>query len=377
MARLEIDGVSKSYGEVAALEDVQLTVEDNEFFCVFGPPGGGKTTLLRVILGLETPDQGSVRIADRDVGADAPEDRNLAMVFQNLALFPHMTAAENLAFPLVERKVPRNEILRRVEAVADKLHIGPLLGKIPAHLSGGERQRVAIGRALVRDADALLMDEPISALDARLREEMRVELKRLQREMHRTLVYVTHDQEEAMSVGDRLCILRHGRVAQVGPPDELYRQPHDRFVAELLGSPPVNLMAGTVRAHGGLVEATGLDLALGFDGVESGPGAEVLIGIRPEHIAVVGPEATDGGRHLGATIYEVEPLGAFTVVDLAVGGGPEKGSQAAGGSILRAQLTGQPQFALGAPVGLKFNLERCHLFDRTTGLRIATGAAVA
>ena len=361
MAKVEIDGVSKTYGEVEALKDVDLAVEDNEFFCVFGPPGGGKTTLLRMILGLESPDTGVIRIAGRDVIADAPEHRNLAMVFQNLALFPHMTAGENLAFPLTERRMARREIAERVQAVADKLHIGPLLGKIPAHLSGGERQRVAIGRALVRDTDALLMDEPISALDARLREEMRVELKRLQRELHRTLVYVTHDQEEAMSVGDRLCILREGRVAQVGPPNEVYRLPQDRFVAELIGSPPINLIEATVR-DGGRVAAAGMDLALGYEGLDAAASNDVLIGIRPEHIAV---ERTGDG-HLAASVYEVEPLGAFTVVDLAMGQ-----------SILRAMVPGQPQFDLGSAVALRFNLDWCHLFDRTTGLRLATGAAVA
>jgi multiple sugar transport system ATP-binding protein len=360
VAKLEVAGVSKCYGEVEALRDVDLVVEDNEFFCIFGPPGCGKTTLLRTILGLEQPDQGTIRIAGRDVGGQAPENRNLAMVFQNLALFPHMTAGENLAFPLVERRMARQEIDRRVQAVADKLHIGPLLGKIPAHLSGGERQRVAIGRALVRDADALLMDEPISALDARLREEMRVELKRLQRELHRTLLYVTHDQEEAMSVGDRLCILRHGRVAQVGPPDEVYRKPRDRYVAELVGSPPINLIDAEVQGAG-RVAAAGLELELGFPGLESGPGTPALIGIRPEHIAV--GRAGDG--HLAASVYEVEPLGAFTVVDLA-----------AGPSILRAMIPGQPRFELGAAVGLRFNLDWCHLFDRPTGLRLATGAAL-
>ena len=207
-----------------AVDDASFTVDDNEFFCFFGPPLSGKSTILRLILGLETPDHG--RNPDRRQAgqpACSPAERNVAMVFQNLALFPHMTARDNIRFPLVERKVPEAEIEARLADVAAKLHIGHILHKPPAQLSGGERQRVAIARALVRDPAAYLMDDPISALDARLREETRVELKRIQRELGKTLIYVTHDQEEAMSVADRMAILDNGRIRQVGAPARALR----------------------------------------------------------------------------------------------------------------------------------------------------------
>ena len=211
MAEIAFRNVTKRFGETVALSDASFTIEDNEFFCFFGPPLSGKSTILRLILGLETPDEGEILIGGRVVNAISPAARNVAMVFQNLALFPHMSARDNVRFPLVERKVPEAEIERRLADVSDKLHIGHILHKPPAQLSGGERQRVAIARALVRDPAAYLMDDPISALDARLREETRVELKRIQRDLGRTLVYVTHDQEEAMSVGDRIAILEERR----------------------------------------------------------------------------------------------------------------------------------------------------------------------
>jgi len=207
MAEIAFRNVTKRYGDTVAVEDATFTVADNEFFCFFGPPLSGKSTILRLILGLETPDTGEILIDGKPVNHVSPAARNVAMVFQNLALFPHMSAADNVRFPLVERRVAPAEIEKRVADVAAKLHIGHILHKAPAQLSGGERQRVAIARALVRDPVAYLMDDPISALDARLREETRVELKRIQRELGKTLIYVTHDQEEAMSLGDRLVVM--------------------------------------------------------------------------------------------------------------------------------------------------------------------------
>ncbi len=359
MAKLELIGVTKTYGKTVAVNDLTLTVEDNEFFCIFGPPVSGKTTILRLLLGLESPSSGEVRIAGQSVDTKLPAERNLAMVFQNLALFPHMTARENLAFPLVERKVPQAEQDARITEVAEKLHIVPLLGKLPAHLSGGERQRVAIGRALVRDTDALLMDEPISALDARLREEMRVELKRLQRELHRTLVYVTHDQEEAMSIADRLCVLRMGEIAQIGLPQEIYGRPTNRYVAEVIGSPAMNFIAGEIDASTGRFSAAAMDLSLGFaiDGRASSAGD---LGVRPEDIRIA--RQAPAGHGVQGKVYEVEPLGAYTVVDISMGD-----------SLLRAQITGQPRFELGEPVFLSIEAGKCHLFDGETGERLATG----
>lgn len=308
MASIEFRNVSKSFGATPALVDASFRVEDNEFFCLFGPPSSGKTTILRLILGLETPDAGEILIDGRPARGVA--ERNVAMVFQNLALFPHMTAEGNIRFPLVERRQPEAQIAARVAEVAQKLHIGHILHKPPAQLSGGERQRVAIARALVRDPAAYLMDDPISALDARLREEARVELKRMQRDLGRTLVYVTHDQEEAMSVADRMAVLDRGRIVQIGTPVELYDQPASPYVARLLGSPPMNLSRSGAF----------------------GPG---LTGIRPEDLTVT-PDAQGA-----ALITAVEPLGGYTVLTLTQGE-----------ESFRALLRGQPDHRPGSRAAL-------------------------
>ena len=362
MAKLEFIGVSKSYGRNVAVKDVDLVIADNEFFCIFGPPSCGKTTLLRLLLGLVQPDQGEIRINDQRVNALGPKERNLAMVFQNLALFPHMTAGQNLAFPLVERKIDKAEVARRVAAVAETLRIGKLLKKLPAHLSGGERQRVAIGRALVREPAAFLRDEPIAALDARLREEMRVELKRLQRELKHTLVYVTHDQEEAMSIADRMAILEGGMIRQVGTPDEIYNHPQSRYVAELIGSPPMNFIKGTFdpAARRFRADTFGFETTIGL----SAPGVAggvTSFAIRPEDIVI--REAADQGSGVVAEVYEIEPLGAYAIVDVNIGE-----------TILKVMVPGQPSYQLRQPIRLDFPAGKCHLFDGATGALIA-GAA--
>lgn len=348
MASLELNGINKSYGDTVAVADIDLQIADNEFFCIFGPPSCGKTTILRLLLGLVAPDSGEVRIGGEAVTDQPPKDRNLAMVFQNLALFPHMTTRQNLAFPLSERKMEKPEIEARVHQVAETLHITPLLNKLPAHLSGGERQRVAIGRALVRDPGAFLMDEPIAALDARLREEMRVELKRLQREQNHTLVYVTHDQEEAMAVADRMAIFEGGRIRQIGAPAEIYNQPNSRYVAELIGSPPMNFVDGVF--DDGSFTAVEQNIQLPFDGVTHSGSA--TLAVRPEDIEIRGTDQPG----IDAKVYEVEPLGAFTIVDIIIGE-----------MILKVQVAGQPEFELGSPVRLLLEPMNCHLFDGNSG----------
>ncbi len=360
MAQLELVGVTKKYGSTTAVEGIDLVIEDNEFFCIYGPPGCGKTTILRLLLGLETPDEGDIRIGGRTVNDVPAPDRNLGMVFQNLALFPHMTVRGNLSFPLKERKVARDAIERKVGEVAETLRITSLLDKLPAHLSGGERQRVAIGRSLVRDPNAYLMDEPISALDARLREEMRVELNRLQRELNHTLVYVTHDQEEALSVADRLCVMKEGRIAQIGTPQEIYNSPINRYVAEFVGSPPINIIDGTFDSGEKKFRVEELDVVLALAGEVNQADGNAFIGVRPEDVLI-----ERSGDGISAKIYEVEPLGAFTIINVA-----------AGEQILRAQLSGQPQFELGEPVSVRFDLAKCHFFDEATGKRFATGATL-
>ncbi len=331
MAEIAFRNVTKRYGATLAVDDASFTVADNEFFCFFGPPLSGKSTILRLILGLEKPDSGEILIDGRAVNEVSPAARNIAMVFQNLALFPHMTAADNVRFPLVERREAPAKIEARLRDAAEKLHISHILHKMPGQLSGGERQRVAIARALVRDPAAYLMDDPISALDARLREETRVELKRIQREAGRTLIYVTHDQEEAMSVADRMAILQQGAIRQIGAPVEIYDHPATTYVARFLGSPVMNILP--VQATGGGVEAAGG--ALQVQGHSAGA---TELGLRPEDLRVT---PWQGGAGTPATVAEVEPLGGYTVVTLTAGPQP-----------LRAMLRGQPDIRVGALVGL-------------------------
>src|SRR5919198_4868829 len=251
MASLRLESITKRFGHVTALDDVCLEVEDGEFFAVLGPPGAGKTTLLRTIVGLERPDKGDVYADGERITDVYPGDRDIAIMFQNLALYPDKTVFGNLAFPLRQRNAPKEEVRRRVDETARTLHIEHLLERKPAKLSGGERQRVALGRALVREPKAFLLDEPLSALDALLRLEMRAELKHLQRDLGRTLVYVTHDQVEAMSMPDRVAVLREGVVQQVDTPERIYHRPINQFVATVVGSPPMNFIPCTVAARNG------------------------------------------------------------------------------------------------------------------------------
>ena len=358
MARIEFDHVTKCFGEVTAVKDVSVTIEDNEFFCFFGPPSSGKTTILRLLLGLETADEGEIRIDGRPVNCTTPAGRNLAVVFQNLALFPHMTAKENLAFPLVERGMGDAEIERRVSQVAAKLGIAHILSKRPGLLSGGERQRVAIGRALARDAVAYLMDDPISALDARLREAMRVELKRLQREIGHTLIYVTHDQEEAMSVADRMAIVEAGALRQIAPPQTIYHNPNSRYVASFVGSPTINLVTARVEAGGLYMADIGWRVPIALQG--AAVGAVVDVGFRPETVHLVAPDNSQG---FNAEIVSVEPLGASTILVTQ-----------SGGVTIKAQLRGQTTMAPGARIRLAPRLDRLVCFRSGDGERMAISA---
>lgn len=332
MAEIAFRNVTKRYKDTVAVDDASFTVADNEFFCFFGPPLSGKSTILRLILGLEKPDAGEILIDGKVVNAISPAERNIAMVFQNLALFPHMTAADNIRFPLAERHEDPTRIEARLKDAAEKLHIGHILHKMPGQLSGGERQRVAIARALVRDPAAYLMDDPISALDARLREETRVELKRIQREAGRTLIYVTHDQEEAMSVADRMAILEHGAIRQVGSPVEIYDNPATTYVARFLGSPVMNILPAQ-RMGNGFEAASGTIRVAAADALTG----VAELGLRPEDLRV----APYAGAGPPATVAEVEPLGGYTVVTLKAGDQP-----------LRAMLRGQPDMRVGAQVAL-------------------------
>jgi multiple sugar transport system ATP-binding protein len=357
MAHIEFDHVTKQYGDIVAVRDITVRIEDREFFCFFGPPSSGKSTLLRLLLGLEKPTDGEIRIDGKVVNAQSPAERNLAMVFQNLALFPHMSARDNLRFPLVERGVAASVIEDRLGGIAEKLHITHLLEKRPAQLSGGERQRVAIGRALMREATAYLMDDPISALDARLREEMRVELKRLQREIGHTFIYVTHDQEEAMSVADRMAILEHGAVRQIDAPQIIYDRPNSRYVASIIGSPTMNFVSGELNTAGEFCSADG-SLKVGLPGHYDGRTEVVDLAFRPED-TVLG--AASG---MPARVISVEPLGAFSIVVV------DSGSQR-----LKAMVRGQAVPATGDSITVGVTPSRVALFRRGDGQRLEPGAS--
>lgn len=335
MASIRLENVSKRFGETLALDNVSFEVSDNEFFCLFGPPLCGKSTILKLILGLERPDSGELFIDDKPVSHVEAAERNVAMVFQNLALFPHLTAEQNVRFPLTERKTPTEQIASRVTDVAEKLHMTHILHKRPSQLSGGERQRVAIARALVRDPVAYLMDDPISALDARLRENMRVELRRIQREMGHTLIYVTHDQEEAMSVSDRMAILDNGRVRQIAEPEELYDSPNSEYVASMLGAPRMNFFDKDILGAGGVIAPQGRL-----------PDGTRRVGVRPESLQV----ASDPKG--GAVVRTVEPMGGTTIITLD-----------ARGTEFKAMLRGQPSFAIGEQMRLAAAPGRLHFFD--------------
>ena len=353
MARIRLEGVTKRFGEITALNRVSLDVADGEFFAVLGPPGAGKTTMLRTIVGLERPEEGDVYVDDERITDVYPGDRNIAIVFQNLALYPDKKVYDNLAFPLRQAGMPKAEIRSRVERAAAVLHIERLLDRKPAKLSGGERQRVALGRALVRDPRAFLLDEPLSALDALLRLEMRAELKHLQRDLGRTLVYVTHDQVEAMSMSDRIGVLRKGVIQQVATPETIYHSPANRFVATVVGNPPMNFIEAKATSANGMVRVeherfvVESPRAAGAAGEQLAPGRPCSIGIRPEDVTI-GRE----GEGIPATVYATEPLGGETIVDLMLDR-----------QVVKAFAAPTTMLEPDAKVSIQLDPERIHLFD--------------
>ena len=313
MASITIDGVSKIFGKTPALKDVTLDIADGEFMVLLGPSGCGKTTLLRCVAGLEQVNGGRIRIGERDVSDLAPRDRNIAMVFQSYAVFPHMTVSSNIGFGLRMKRRPKPEIEKRVREGAELLGLVPFLDRYPAQLSGGQRQRVAVARALVMDAPVLLMDEPLSNLDALLRLQARADLKRLHKEVKRTTIYVTHDQVEAMSMGDRIAVMREGAIEQLGAPMEIYDNPATQFVGGFIGSPPMNFLRGAIRD--GAFAGDGFTVPLSRP--HGAEGREMLLGVRAEHILI-------GGDGVAAKVLVVEPLGAHALVTVLVGKTPVK-----------------------------------------------------
>jgi ABC-type sugar transport system ATPase subunit len=320
MTRIAMRNVSKYFdgGETVANYKINLEVEDGEFLILLGPSGCGKTTALRLVAGLETPSEGEIYFDDRRVDQEPPADRNVAMVFQNYALYPHMNVRENIEYPLKVRGIETGERDERIAEATELLHIEDLLGKKPAELSGGQRQRTSLARAIVRKPSVFLLDEPLSNLDAKLRLEMRSELKRLQDELGITAVYVTHNQEEAMSMGDRIAVMNEGTVRQVAPPEELYTRPRTEWVARFIGSPPMNLIEGT-RRNGTVDLVDGNTVPLEVDDATE----EVSLGVRPEDLSV-STAPPDDGRAIEGTVETVEPLGEFTIVNVDVGGSSVK-----------------------------------------------------
>ena len=358
MARVSVKNMIKKYGNVVAVNDVSLEIQDKEFLVLLGPSGCGKTTTLRCIAGLEFPDGGEIYIEDKLVNDLPPKDRDVAMVFQSYALYPHMTVFDNMAFPLKMRKMPKTEIEKNVADAADLLMIKHLLSRKPKQLSGGEAQRVALGRAIVRQPKIFLMDEPLSNLDAKLRVYMRAELKRLQKDLAVTTIYVTHDQVEAMTMADRVAIMNKGFLQQTTGPEDTYYSPSNLFVAGFIGSPPMNFLDATfLDKDGSFFLDTGvftlpLSKDMGEVIKEQATGAEVVLGVRPEDVMLERGKTKKG---IEAQVYIMEPLGSEVIVDIKIGD-----------NLLKAKASPDFQASIGESVGMNFNMKKAHIFDKKT-----------
>jgi multiple sugar transport system ATP-binding protein len=356
MATVELREVRKNFGSMEVVHGVDLSIREGEFAVLVGPSGCGKSTLLRMIAGLEAVSSGAVMIGGEVVNDLPPKDRDIAMVFQNYALYPHKTVAANMEFGLRLRKVPDAEIVRRVAAAAEILGLSDLLQRYPRQLSGGQRQRVAMGRAIVREPSAFLFDEPLSNLDAKLRVQMRTEIKALQKRLGTTSIYVTHDQVEAMTMADRIVVMRGGHIEQVGAPLDLYERPANMFVAGFIGSPAMNFITGTMvrDAAGSTLQAQG-GIAIGLAGDRSREdGRRVVLGVRPEHLTLCGSGEPDA---LAAAVRTVEPTGSQTFVFADLAGGQQV-------CLIASQARG---LAPGAPVRLRVDPGAVHLFDGESG----------
>jgi ABC-type sugar transport system ATPase subunit len=357
---LAFEHVGKRFGDTVVLADVHFSTEPGELVVLVGPSGCGKSTLMRLVAGLETLSEGVIRAGDRVLNDLPPHERGVGMVFQSYALYPHMTVAENLGFPLFVRGIAEVERSKEVARVAEILSLGPLLARLPKQLSGGQRQRVAIGRCLVRKPEIYCFDEPLSNLDAALRSQIRVELKSLQRTLQKTTIYVTHDQTEAMTMADRIVVLNRGVVEQVGAPETLYMQPKNRFVAQFIGTPSMNLIAGEVEAgvfHGGSLRVPAP--------LQSGP---VVLGLRAEHITV----GSDGP--FSGVVRAIEPVGEQGYLHIEVDGvlllrGPNEPARA---GAITASVPGRDAFGHKEGATVRFGVadDRACFFDALTGTRI-------
>ena len=346
---IEFKNVSKTFGDTRVVDSLSLEIDDGEFVVLLGPSGCGKTTTLRMLAGLETVSSGDICIDGERINDVQTQHRDLAMVFQSYALYPHMTIAENIAYPLRVRKLAKDERTKRVNQVARMLEIEPLLNRKPRQLSGGERQRVALARAIVREPRAYLMDEPLSNLDARLRVQMRGELKRLQHQLGTTTIYVTHDQAEAMTLATRVAVMSRGRLQQFETPLNIYNRPANRFVAEFVGSPSMNFVEGKI--HDGVFRSESVQIR-----VEKTNTDQITIGIRPEHLHVL---KTPENGAIPATVYVTELMGNETFVFVSVGN-----------NRLIARAPADFRAELESPVWLRIESDKTHFFDPQTGLSI-------
>ncbi|HVT43267.1 MAG TPA: sn-glycerol-3-phosphate ABC transporter ATP-binding protein UgpC [Thermoanaerobaculia bacterium] len=362
MARVHIRNVDKRFGNVPIIENLSLEILDEEFMVLVGPSGCGKSTVLRMIAGLEDVSSGTIEIGDRVVNELAPRDRDIAMVFQNYALYPHMTVRENLAFGLKIRRLPRPEIDRQVNEAAEILGIPTLLDRKPKQLSGGQRQRVALGRAIVRSPSVFLFDEPLSNLDAKLRVQMRAEISKLQQRLRTTCVYVTHDQVEAMTMGHRIAVLRDGKLQQAGAPLEVYQHPENLFVANFIGTPPMNFLSARVSGGGSRLLVHGIEIPVPSalqQAIRSSEGERIIIGIRPENIIHPSETARGATARITTQVEIVEPLGYQVIVHSRIGD-----------DLLVSPLDPHHAPKMGESLELLIELDSVHLFDAKSEQRL-------
>ncbi len=357
MHSVSVKDLNLSFGPVDVLQNLNIDINDGEFLVLLGSSGCGKSTLLNCIAGLLDITDGQIFIKGRNVTWDEPSKRGIGMVFQSYALYPQMSVEGNLSFGLKNAKMPAAEIAKRVNRAAEILQIGPLLKRKPAALSGGQRQRVAIGRALVRDVDVFLFDEPLSNLDAKLRADLRVELKQLHRQLKNTMIYVTHDQVEAMTLADRIAIMRDGAIQQLDSPGEIYNRPVNRYVADFIGSPAMNFLNGKVGSNGLTIGDATLPVK-GYNAQGKLPNGKVIVGVRPEHVAT-GNDVADAAYRTKVRADLLEPMGADTLVWTKFAG-----------HELRFRMDGQVRLSEGQDVEIGLSAESLHLFDSTTEDRL-------
>jgi sn-glycerol 3-phosphate transport system ATP-binding protein len=356
MAEITIRDLRKNYGKTEIVHGVNLDIHDGEFIVILGPSGCGKSTLLRMVAGLEQITSGEIAISGKVVNKLEPRERGCAMVFQNYALYPHMSVADNIGYGLKVAGVPKKERLERIRKIAEPLGLTDYLSRRPAALSGGQRQRVAMGRAMIREPKVFLFDEPLSNLDARLRVQMRAELRRLHQRLKTTSIFVTHDQVEAMTLADRLVVINKGHIEQVGTPAEVYNKPATRFVAGFIGSPPMNLLEGTIHAGGIFTQGSHARIPLPIQWVAEMTGRAVTLGVRPEQIAVAENGAPET---LAATVDFVEELGSGRVIQAEIKGTP-----------FAIAISDKRQFGPGDIVNVTIPPEAIHLYDTQTGQRV-------